>query len=103
MAPRRLCTGASTSALRYPGADGIPERVIVAPVHLGSADASSDVNVYATGDGVPPNLWLAPRDAEQLAALVDALVTATRAQRRELAAAIRQAAAAIADETGEKP
>ena len=101
--PGRVVHRGTNVRIEVPGADGIPERVIVAPVHLGSADASSEINVYGTGGGVPPNLWLTPRDAEQIAALVDAIVTATRAQRRALAAAIRQAAADITDESGEKP
>lgn len=101
MAPSRLFTGASTS-VEVPGAGGVPKRIIVAPVHLGMADASSEVNVYATscGEEFPPNLWLTPRDAQNLAALADVLVTATRAQRRELAAAIRKAAADITKTAG---
>ena len=89
--------------VEVPGADGVPERIIVVPIHLGMADAGSEVNVYATSCGkeLLPKLWLMPRDAENLAALADVLVTATRAA-RGVGAAIRKAAADITKTTGEE-
>jgi hypothetical protein len=50
-----------------------------------------------------PRVALGPREAESMAVIVGLLADATPDQHRELADAIRQAAADITDETGEKP
>ncbi|MGH3220048.1 MAG: DUF6907 domain-containing protein [Streptosporangiaceae bacterium] len=53
------------------------------------------VSGFRLGGGQGPALWVTPREAADLAAIVEQLATATPAQHHELAAAIRKAAAAI--------
>jgi hypothetical protein len=85
--------------IKVPGADCVPDLITAGPAHLGMAGEGAEVSVSAIrhGSDVHPSLWLAPRDAGQLAALVDMLAAATAGQHRELAAAIRKAAADITD------
>ncbi len=52
-------------------------------------------------DGTDPAFWMPARDAEGLAVIVELLAAATPGQHRELAAAIRKAAADITDATEE--
>jgi hypothetical protein len=75
----------------------------------GTFGADPEVVVHATwyGRGTGPgtdaegDLYIPVADTGQLAALIDVLSHATPAQHRELAAAIRKAAADITSQTGE--
>jgi hypothetical protein len=61
--------------------------------------AQPHVTVIATGES-QATVRLQPRDADSFAALIGALAAATPAQHREVAAAIRQAAALTSEGGG---
>lgn len=58
---------------------------------------------FRLGADRAPSVWMKHRDAVSTAALVDMLATASPEQHRELAAAIRQAAADVMAETAAAP
>jgi hypothetical protein len=86
--------------IELPGTGRIGARA----AHPGSASDRAEVSVTAFrhgGKGEAPDLRLSARDAKYLAAIIDMLDDWDEV--RGLVAAIRQAAADITGETGEKP
>ena len=82
----------------------LEDQITAGPVHDGAERGAPHVGVFAIRygrDDQDPQLLLKPGDAEDLAAILDILDDWS--QVRELAAAIRKAAAGMTDETGEKP
>jgi hypothetical protein len=94
-----LFHGGETAWVEVPGkmrdyADVIHVRAI----RGGYPGDAPQVDVSATRHGTAdPHAWIAPREAEPLAVIVEMLAKATPAQHRALAAAIRQAAAQITE------
>jgi hypothetical protein len=78
----------------------------VRAIHSGWPDDAPQIDLSADrygADGPSPHAWIAPREAEDLAVIVEMLAKATPAQHRDLAAAIRKAAADITDADGGQP
>jgi hypothetical protein len=76
------------------------DEIFARAFHAGDPDDKPVVAVssYRIGAaGQDPGIWLGPADAGDLAGLVEMLASATPAQHRQLAAAIRQAAAEITE------
>jgi hypothetical protein len=98
---RFIFHGTETTRVDVPGkVKGIPDVIFTRAIHPGWPDCEPQVAVSATRqgtDGPGPNAWISPRDAEDLAAIVEMLAKASPAQHRLLAAAIRQAAATITE------
>jgi hypothetical protein len=94
--------GGAIAGVEMPGKmRSMPDVIRARPVQLGERGYPPAVSVSGTrrgrgGDG-DPDMWLGVRDALNLAGLVEMLAAATPARHRELAAAIRKAAAGIAD------
>jgi hypothetical protein len=99
--PVSIAHRGAMSRIEMPGADCVPDVIMASPAHLGIEGEATEVSVHAIrhGSKAHPALWLAPADAEQLAGLVEMLAKATPARHRELAAALRKAAAGITDST----
>lgn len=99
---RYLFHGSETARVRVPGKVKYAEDVIyVRAIHPGWTDGEPpQVDVSATRYGTDdpsPQAWISPRDAEGLAVIVEVLAKASPAQHRQLAAAIRQAAATMTE------
>ena len=93
----RFHSGPSAS-IEMPSNAIVPDRISARAFDLGRPDYEPVVSVsgYRPGTGgQDPQIWLGPDDAGDLAGLVDMLAAATPEQHRELAAAIRKAAADI--------
>jgi hypothetical protein len=91
------CIGSGTIGSRE--LSDVWARAILAPRHDGSPAVA--VTGSAVGGDGTHHVELPPRDALQLAGLVELLAGATPDQHRELAAGIRKAAADITSPTGE--
>jgi hypothetical protein len=86
--------------IRMPGAfEGLLDGIRVRAIQLALEGEAPEVVVGTSRYGVPeapdPSLWLKPEDAKALAVIVEMLAAATPDQHRELADAIRNAAADI--------
>ena len=93
--------GAETASIAVPGKVGWPDRISARAVHSGQhEDSTPCVSLSACRYGrndSDPSAWLRPGDARDVAGIIDMLAGATKAQHRELAAAIRKAAADITE------
>ena len=102
---RYIFHGSETTRIDVPVKPGQPDgRIWVRAIHGGYGDDQPQVDVAAPGPGAGgPDLhaWIAPREAEGLAAVIGMLAKAPPEAHRELAAAIRKAAADIAGEARE--
>jgi hypothetical protein len=95
---RYIFHGSETAWTDVPVKPGRPDdRIYVRAIHGGYTDDQPQVDVSATRSGVcpSPHAWIAPRDAEGLAVIIEMLAKASPAKHRELAAHIRAAAATI--------
>jgi hypothetical protein len=96
--------GSETVRVEVPGkARYWADEILVRAIHGGRSDDAPQIDLSATrfgADRSSPHAWIAPREAEDLAVIVEMLAKATPAQHRELAAAIRKAAADISDANG---
>jgi Domain of unknown function (DUF6907) len=87
-----------TVTIDIPGRDNALDEVSVKPIAAQGLPSQVLLGSLRTGHDDPsPYLFATPGDAVALAAIVDMLAAATPDQHRELAAAIRKAAADIAD------
>jgi hypothetical protein len=94
--------GGATAGIEVRGkaASGLRDRIYACPFSAGQPGYEPVVSVASIrygAVGADPQVWLSARDAGELAGLVEMLATATPAQHRELAAAIRRAAAQITE------
>jgi hypothetical protein len=98
---RYIFHGNQTARIEVPGKPGrMDDSIHVRAIHGGYADDQPQVDMGADRSGVDgrsPHAWIAPRDAGDLAVIIDMLAKASPAQHRELAAAIRKAAADITE------
>jgi hypothetical protein len=95
-----LFHGGPPADIELTGKTSAPDKITARAFHVGDPRFEAVVSVAALRhgtDGQQPHLWLTPGDAGDLAGLVDMLAGATPARHRELAAAIRRAAAVITD------